>query len=108
MKNILRKKKINGQWYWYEVTLYYDQKTKRTRHKSKYLCKDVGGKPVKVRSKLHKTVYSYGEFLPLFAITEELELYNILKKIFSDRDVYRILTLAYNRVLRPMSMYHIA
>ena len=108
MKKILRKKMINGQWYWYEITPYYDPKIKRTRHKSKYLGKDVDGKPVKVRSKLPRTVYSYGEFLPLFAIAEELDLYDLLGGIFSEQDVYRILTLAYNRVLRPMSLYHIA
>ncbi len=49
MKSTLRIKKINGIEYWYEDIPYYDTEKKQIRHRSKYLGKNVNGKPVRVR-----------------------------------------------------------
>jgi hypothetical protein len=53
MKSTLRIKKINGIEYWYEDIPYYDKEKKQIRHKSKYVGKNVNGKPVRVRDVLN-------------------------------------------------------
>jgi hypothetical protein len=53
MKPTLRIKKINGIEYWYEDIPYYDKEKKQIRHKSKYVGKNVNGKPVRVRDVLN-------------------------------------------------------
>ena len=51
MEPFHRIKKIKGIEYWYEVTPYYDPVSKQTRYKnSKYLGRNVDGKPVRMRS----------------------------------------------------------
>lgn len=50
MKPIRRIKKVDGREYWYEETPYYDPVSKQTRYKnSKYLGRNIDGKPVRVR-----------------------------------------------------------
>ena len=107
MKPIIRIKKIGGREYFYEVTPYYDPKTRRIRHKSKYLGKNVDGKPVRVRNKLPRRTYSYGEFLPFLRIAEELKFEELLSRHLPDEKVRTILTLAYNRAIRPLAFSHI-
>jgi hypothetical protein len=53
MKPTLRIKKINGIEYWYEDVPYYDKEKKQIRHKSKYVGRNVNGKPVRVRNVLN-------------------------------------------------------
>jgi hypothetical protein len=53
MKPTLRIKKINGIEYWYEDIPYYDKEKKQIRHKSKYVGRNVNGKPVRVRDVLN-------------------------------------------------------
>ncbi|MDP2216995.1 MAG: hypothetical protein Q8J68_06920 [Methanolobus sp.] len=53
MKSTLRIKKINGIEYWYEDIQYYDAETKQIRHQSKYLGRNVNGKPVRVRDAMN-------------------------------------------------------
>jgi hypothetical protein len=53
MKPTLRIKKINGIEYWYEDVPYYDKEKKQIRHKSKYVGRNVNGKPVRVRDVLN-------------------------------------------------------
>ena len=58
MKKFRRIKVIGGIEYFYEITPYYDLKTKTVKQKSRYLGKNVNGKPVKVREKRVKVVFS--------------------------------------------------
>jgi len=102
MKPIIRIKKIGGREYFYEVTPYYDPKTRRIRHRSRYLGKNVDGKPVRVRSKLPKHTYAYGEFLPFFRIASELKFEELLARYLLEDKVKVLLTLAYNRAVRPL------
>ncbi len=53
MKPTLRIKKINGIDYWYEDIPFYDKEKKQIRHKSKYVGRNVNGKPVRVRDILN-------------------------------------------------------
>ena len=53
MKSTLRIKKINGIEYWYEDIPYYDKEKKQIRHRSKYVGRNVNGKPVRVRDVLN-------------------------------------------------------
>jgi hypothetical protein len=53
MKSTLRIKKINGIEYWYEDIPYYDKEKKQIRHRSKYVGRNINGKPVRVRDVLN-------------------------------------------------------
>lgn len=108
MRSFNRVKTINGIEYLYKITPYYDPKTKRIRHRSKYLGKNVDGKAVKVRAKPPRMSYSYGEFLPLLDIIKDLKLAEILSQHLAEKEVQVILTLAQNRILKPIALYHIA
>ena len=55
MKSTLRIKKINGIEYWYEDTPYYDKEKKQIRHKSKYVGRNINGKPIRVRDSLNSS-----------------------------------------------------
>lgn len=107
MKSFVRTKVINGVEYLYEITPYYDPKTKKTKQKSKYLGKKVGGKPVRVRQKLPKMSYNYGEFVPLLPIIQGLRMEEILGSFLPEKDAKALLALALNRVVRPLAMSHI-
>ncbi|MCX8207983.1 MAG: IS1634 family transposase [Methanothrix sp.] len=109
MKSFIRVKKIHGHEYLYEITPYYDKEKKQVRQKSKYLGKNVNGVPVKVRSQgqIPKKVLSYGEFLPLKKIAEDLKLEESLSGVVPDNDIWPILTLAMNYVTRPLALTHI-
>lgn len=113
-----RIKKINGIEYWYEDIPYYDKEKKQIRHKSKYLGRNVNGEPVRVRDALNSNkdispvskpskAYNYGEFVPLLEITNELKLGEYLGDLFNEKDRNMILSLAFNRVIRPTAMHNI-
>lgn len=106
MKPIIRIKKIGGKEYFYEVTPYYDTKIKRIRHRSKYLGKNINGKPVRIRSKIPQRTFSYGEFLPLFNIVKELRIEEHLNQYLPRKIVHSLLTVSYNRVVRPLALCH--
>ncbi len=108
MKPFTRKKTINGIEYLYEITPYYDKETKKIKQHSKYLGKDVQGEPVVVRSKLPRRTYSYGEFIPSLDITNQFKFYEILTQYLSEKEAKVILTLAHNRVIRPLALNNIA
>ena len=63
-KGKIRKKRINGNEYYYEMTPYYDNETRNTKYHSKYLGKNRDGEIKKVRSVFPRTSYRYGEFVP--------------------------------------------
>ena len=124
MKSTLRIKKINGIEYWYEDIPYYDKEKKQIRHKSKYVGKNINGKPVRVRDALNSSdeissdetslpsskpinAYNYGEFLPLQKIVDELKIEEYLGDLFNEKDRNMILALALNRVIRPIAMHNI-
>jgi len=108
MKSFTRVKVIKGQEYLYEVTPYRDKENK-LRQKVKYLGKNVNGVPVKVRSQQQppKRVLSYGEFLPLQHITQELQLEQHLTKFFPSSQTWSLLTMAMSQVIRPRALSHI-
>jgi len=110
MRTVTRTKTIKGIDYLYEITYYYDKASKRTRQHSRYLGKAVDGKPVKVReiAGTPKMALSYGEFLPCFSAGEEYDLEHRLGVYLSEQEVQAVLALAYNRVIRPLAMHHIA
>jgi len=113
-----RIKKINGIEYWYEDTPYYDKEKKQIRHKSKYLGKNIDGQPVKVRSSdmiparmvvssAPKSAYNHGNLLPLQSITQELSIQATLEEFLSETETDTLLTLVYNRILRPTAMTNV-
>jgi transposase len=109
MKPFTRVKKIHGNEYLYEITPYYDPEKKSIRQKSKYLGKNFDGVPVKVRSQGQppKNVLSYGEFLPLLKIINDLKLDSILSEIFPEQQSWSLLTVAMNRVIRQHALRHV-
>jgi transposase len=115
MKPNVRIKRINGKEYWYEDTPYYDNEKKQIRYHSRYLGKNVNGVPLKVRTEIpeaegHSTpraAHTYGHLIPLQTIIQDLHLDRYLKKTVKEPDAQTILTLALNRVVRPMAMHGI-
>jgi transposase len=109
MKSFTRIKVINGQEYLYEITPYYDKEKKQIRQKSKYLGKNLNGFPVKVRSKdqIPRKVLSHGEFVLLRKISEDLNLEQILLETLPANEVWPVLSLAMNYVIRPRALNHI-
>jgi transposase len=109
MKSFTRIKVINGQEYLYEITPYYDKEKKQIRQKSKYLGKNLNGVPVKVRFKdqVPRKVLSHGEFVPLRKISEDLNLEQILLETLPENEVWPVLSLAMNYVIRPRALNHI-
>jgi len=119
MKSTLRIKKINGIEYWYEDIPYYDNEKKQIRHRSKYVGRNVNGKPVRVRDTLNSNeempspsskpikAYNYGELLPLQKITDELRIGEYLGDMLNEKDKNTILAMALNRITRPTAMYNL-
>ena len=107
MKKFTRVKKINGIPYLYEITPYYDPETKKNKQHSRYLGKLVEGKAVKVRSRLPRSTYSYGEFIPVIHVLREQRIEEILTKHMPEKDARALLILAQNHVVRPLALYHI-
>jgi transposase len=119
MKSIKRIKKINGKEYWYEDVPYYDKEKKQIRHHSKYLGKNVNGKPVKVRKVLNGdmdsillsssslTSYGYGELLPVLEIIKDLHIDRYLGEMLNEKQRDMVLTICMNRVVRPTAMHNL-
>lgn len=109
MKSFTRVKIIKGNEYLYEITPYYDKEKKQIRQKSKYLGKNLNGVPIKVRSKdlFPKNVLSHGEFIPLRKITDCLNIEQILSEILPANEIWPVLSMAMNYVIRPRSLNHI-
>ena len=104
----IRKKKINGIEYYYEMTPYYDKETKNTKYHSKYLGKSRDGEIKKVRNIFPRSSYRYGEFLPLIHIIDKFHLRDILMERLSGEDASAVLAMAMNKVLRPMALTNIS
>lgn len=108
MKSFKRIKKINGKEYLYEITPYYDKKTKKIRQKSKYLGKYENGELVKPKKPLPKLAYSFGEFIPYLHILRELGIEDIFDKICTKKNDYLVIkTLVLNRLIRPLALQNI-
>ena len=118
MKSTIRIKTINGKEYWYEDIPYYDKEKKQIRHRSKYLGKNIDGKPVQVRSEpmipasMRVTdapvgAYTHGNLLPLQKITQELSIRSTLEEFLNPDETDIILALVYNRVLRPLALQNV-
>ncbi len=108
MKKYVRIKIINGRKYAYEITPYYDPKTKNTRQKSKYLgAVQDDGSIRKVRQKLPRNSFTYGQFIPALHIISELDVDKILAKTFGESRAKLLLVLAMNRALRPVAFQNV-
>ena len=88
MKSFTRIKKIHGLDYLYEITPYYDPETKKIKQRSRYLGKNVNGTAIKVFSQgvPPKKILSYGEFMLLNKIVEDLNLEQILYGLLSEKE----------------------
>ncbi len=118
MKSTVRIKKINGKEYWYEDIPYYDKEKKQIRHRSKYLGKNISGKPVKVREELNRNPdlltsstprhsFNYGELLPVSAIINDLQIDTHLDDLIDEMEKDMLITLSINRIVRPTAMHNI-
>lgn len=103
MKSFVRIKEVYGNLYAYEITPYYDKKTKNTKQKSRYLGVYKDGKIMPKRIKLPVCVFDYGEFLPFQKILDEMPVVEILKSFLSEKQVNTILALTFNRLIRPVA-----
>jgi transposase len=107
MNPFKRIKNINGQDYVYEITPFYDKELKKIRQKSVYIGKYIGNldDAKKVREKLPIRVLSYGEFVPLFDIISELNLYRILECQIGEKYTQTMLGLAMSKIVDSVGMY---
>ena len=107
MKTFIRHKTINGHTYAYEITPYYDPKTKNNKQKSKYLGKIQNNQIInkKQQQKNPKTIYNHGELIPLQKITQKLNIEQILNQHLPKEKTQTLLTLSYNKTLRPLPLY---
>src|SRR4030042_3010290 len=104
MKKFTRVKKVGGHQYVYEITPYYDKQTKNTKQKSKYLGTLVNGDVRRPRSRPPKSSFDYGEFLPFVKVMDELSVKRILHSLLPQQEADSVLTLALNRLVRPVAM----
>ncbi|NOZ58310.1 MAG: hypothetical protein GXO66_01835 [Euryarchaeota archaeon] len=102
MKPFIRVKRIGGGEYLYEVTPYYDPVEKKIRQRSRYLGKNVGGVPVRVRSCGVMRVYSCGEFLPLLEIAGRGLREELCRWAGDTRRGDVLLVLLFNRLTRQL------
>ena len=107
MRKFTRIKKIHDYEYAYEITPYYDKKTKQIRQKSKYLGKLVDGEIKRINMSLPVNAFDYGDIVPLINIIEELTINNILKELLPENKSNLLLTIAINRLVNPVSMDNI-
>lgn len=107
MKKFTRIIDRKGKQYAYEITPYYDPETKNTKQKSRYLGVYEDGKIIRKRSKIPKCVFDYGDLVPFLNIIGDMKLDVILKSELSDKHADTILTLALNRVVKPVSACNI-
>ncbi len=106
MKTKTRVKKINGHEYLYEITYYYDKETHRTRQKSKYLGKNIDGKPVRIREKAKnpENVFAFGEFIPYYNAITQLNLNRILSDHLTESEKRLFLTLTLAILIEPAAI----
>jgi transposase len=104
MKKFTRVKRVGGYDYLYEITPYYDKKTKNTKQKTKYLGKLVDGELVRPRTRLPKSSFDFGEFLPFMKVLDELPITKILESLMRKSQASTILVLALNRVVQPVAL----
>jgi transposase len=120
MQPTRRIKVKNGIEYWYEETPYYDKEKKQIRHRSKYLGRNVDGKPVRMRSATDdvkektkkktvaiKSSFDYGSIFVLQSIMEELNLDRYLGVLLPPPEVSMVRALAFNRIVRPTAMKNV-
>jgi transposase len=108
MKTFKRIKTINGIEYQYEITPYYDPKTKTVRQKSTYIGKYQEGKVVKVREKKIKDVFSFGEFLPIQKIISHYKLDKFLSNELGKIQSQAVIALSLGRLLKGLAMQNIS
>ena len=63
----------------YERTLYFDRTLKNTKYHYKYVGKEVGGVPRRVRSELPRRSLVSGPFIPIMRVVSDMGIEAILK-----------------------------
>jgi len=97
----IRRKKDGENEYFYEVTTTYDPSIKRSRQKVRYLGKNIDGQPTRVRSRVARRSFNYGEIVPARHVMKELGITEMLDDLLKN-DSRAVQVLALNRVLRPV------
>jgi len=90
----------------YEITPYYDKKSKTIRHRSRYIGPVKDGKLVEKPS-LPKNTYEYKSLLPLLKIADDLSINRYLREILGDEDAIKVMILAINKIIRQNSLDNI-
>ncbi|MCA1916902.1 MAG: hypothetical protein LDL35_10975, partial [Methanospirillum hungatei] len=105
MKPFIRKKKIKGHEYLYEITPYFDEISGKWKQKTKYLGRNIDGAPVR-KTRIPKTggVYDFGQYIPAHWAIREYKLFEALLSCFSPEEVSLLLVLAINRLILPCSI----
>jgi len=102
MKSFIRKKKIKGHEYLYEVTPYFDPGTGKWRQKTKYLGKNVDGEPVKKeRGGKIGQVFSFGEYIPAYWAVKTHKIMEALLTSCSPDETATVVLLTINRLISP-------
>lgn len=102
MKSFIRKKKIKGHEYLYEVTPYYDHESGKWRQKTKYLGKNVDGKPVKKeREGKIGQIFEFGEYIPAYWAIKTFKIMEALLTSCSPDETATIILLTINRLIHP-------
>ena len=100
MKPFIRKKKIKGHEYLYEITPYFDEISGKWKQKTKYLGRNIDGAPVR-KTRIPKTggVYDFGQYIPAHWAIREYKLYEAHLSCFSHEEVSLLLVMTLYRLI---------
>ncbi len=102
MKSFIRKKVIKGHEYLYEITPYFDSESGKWKQKSRYLGKNVEGKPVKKEKPTRLThIFDLGQYIPAYWAVHEYKLLEALISCCSPQEAATLVVLAINRLMHP-------
>jgi len=102
MRSFIRKKKIKGHEYLYEITPYYDQEAGKWRQKTKYLGKNIDGKPVKKeRAGKIGQIFEFGEYIPAYWAVKTHKIMEALLSSCSPDETATVVLLTMNRLINP-------
>ena len=102
MKSFIRKKKIKGHEYLYEITPYYDPDIGKWRQKTKYLGKNIDGEPVKKdRGGKVGQIYEFGEYIPAYWAVKTHKIIEALLTSCSPDETATVILLTINRLIHP-------
>lgn len=102
MKSFIRKKIIKGHEYLYEITPYFDSESGKWKQKSRYLGKNVEGKPVKKEKPTRLShIFDLGQYIPAYWAVHEYKILEALISCCSPQEAATLVVLAINRMIHP-------